>query len=218
MFRLYVDTASRDAAEPLLATGVFHGLTTNPTLIKRQGLRSPDLAAIYGWATAAGAREVFLQAWGDDVETMTRCAEQLQGIGPRAVIKVPANVVGTTVAAGLAAQQRPVLLTAVYNAGQALLAAAAGASYVAPYLGRMHDAGRNGTTEVLTMHRALTAIGSDTRVLVASLRDVDTVLALAEQGVSCFALSPELARQLFDEPLTDKAVEVFAAAARQAAW
>ncbi|MPZ73705.1 MAG: transaldolase [Nitriliruptorales bacterium] len=217
MLRLYVDTASRAAAEPLLATGVFHGLTTNPTLIEREGLESSHVADIYGWATASGAEEVFLQAWGDDADAMQRCAEQLQSIGPKVVVKVPVTPAGTAVAARLSVRGQPVLLTAVYNAAQALLAGATGAAYVAPYLGRMHDAGRDGTAEVLRMHRALAASGSRTRVLVASIRDLDTVVALAEQGVSCFALSPEVARGLFDEPLTHQAVEVFDKAARRAA-
>jgi len=79
----------------------------------------------------------------------------------------------------------------------------------------MQDAGRDGTGAVVAMQRALSDIGSTTRVLVASIRDVDTALALAQQGVSCFALAPHVARGLFEEPLTDQAVEVFEAAARQ---
>lgn len=217
MLRLYMDTASREAAEPLLATGVFHGITTNPTLLEREGLREPHLTDFYGWATAAGAREVFLQAWGEDADEMMRSADALAGIGERVVVKVPVTAAGMTVAARLTDQGRPVLVTAVYNAAQGLLAGAAGASYVAPYLGRMQDAGRDGTGEVVAMHRALAATASPTKVLVASLRDVDTVVRLAEHGVTCFALGTKVAQQLFEEPLTDKAVEVFEAAARQAA-
>ncbi len=217
MLRLYIDTASRQAAEPLLATGVFHGMTTNPTLLEREGLRHADLAELYGWATAAGAREVFLQAWGADAGEMMRSAEALAGIGEHVVVKVPVTAAGMAVAARLTGQGRPVLVTAVYNAAQGLVAGAAGARYVAPYLGRMHDAGRDGTAEVVAMHRALGATDSPTRVLVASLRDVDTVVRLAGHGVACFALGAQVARQLFEEPLTDKAVEVFETAARQAA-
>ncbi len=113
MLRLCIDSASREAAEPLLATGVFHGLTTNPTLLGREALGPTDLAELYAWATAAGAREVFFQAWGEGVAEIMRCAEILQDIGPDVVIKVPASVPGTSVAARIAAQGRPVLLTAV---------------------------------------------------------------------------------------------------------
>jgi transaldolase len=88
---------------------------------------------------------------------------------------------------------------------------------VAPYLGRMDDAERNGLEEVLTMHRTLAAVHSATEVLVASVRNVETVVALAQQGVACFALQPEVAQQLFREPLTAAAVETFEADARQVA-
>lgn len=215
MLRLYVDTASREAAEPLLATGAFHGLTTNPTLLQRQGLRTADLADVYGWATAAGAQEVFLQAWGAEPDDLLRSADRLQEVGPRVVVKVPATLAGTSAATRLVAGGHPVLLTAVYNPAQAVLAAAAGVRYVAPYLGRMDDAGRDGAGAVLAMQQTLTATAADTRVLVASVRDLDTVVSLAQHGVSCFALAPDVAQQLFSDPLTTTAVEVFETAARQ---
>ena len=63
--RLYLDTADRGAAESLLATGLFAGVTTNPTILRRASKGVGDLREIYRWATAAGAREVFLQAWGE---------------------------------------------------------------------------------------------------------------------------------------------------------
>lgn len=216
MLRLYIDTADRDAAEPLLATGLFSGLTTNPTLLHRESLRFADLPRLYGWATAAGAREVFLQAWGTGVDDLLRSAQRLQDIGPDVVVKVPATTQGVTAATRLVADGHPVLMTAVYNAAQGLVAAAAGVLYVAPYLGRMSDAGMDGTSEVLAMHRAITAVGSGTRVLVASVRDLGTVMTLAQQGVSCFALAPAVAEQLFHDPLTAEAVEVFEADAQHA--
>lgn len=217
MLRLYVDSASREAAEPLLATGLFHGLTTNPTLLRREGLRLADLEELYSWATAAGAREVFFQAWGAEVDELVAAAGALQDIGPRVVTKLPASKAGASAAAQLVSRGHTVLLTAVYSAAQGLLAAAAGAQYVAPYLGRMDDAERNGFEEVLTMHRTLAAAHRATEVLVASVRDVETVVALAQQGVACFALQPEVAEQLFQEPLTAAAVEVFEADARRVA-
>lgn len=217
MLRLHIDSATREDAEPLLATGLFHGLTTNPTLLRRASLREGDLPAVYGWATAAGAQEVFLQAWGDDVDTIVSCGERLAAIGPAVVVKVPVSRSGATAAARLAALGHRVLVTAVYNAAQAVLAAAARAHSVAPYLGRMDDAGRDGIQEILAMQRALAAVGSTTRVLVASIRDLAAVVTLAQAGVADFALSPAVARTFFDEPLTTAAVEVFEAAARELA-
>lgn len=214
MLRLYVDTAERTAAEPLLATGLFRGITTNPTLLERQSLRLPDLAALYAWAVAAGADEVFFQSWGDTKDEILGNARRLQDVGQRVVVKLPMTQPGAAAARVLADDGHAVLLTAVYAAPQALVAAAAGAHYVAPYLGRMGDAGRDATGEVVAMHRALAAVGAPTKVLVASVRDRGAVVELAQAGISCFALSPAVAASLFDEPLTDQAVEVFEKAAR----
>lgn len=214
MLRLYVDTADRGAAEPLLASGLFHGLTTNPTLLQRESLRLPDLADLHGWATAAGAREVFFQSWGEDAAEIVRNARRLQEIGAEVVVKVAATRAGVPAARALVDDGNRVLLTAAYTASQGLVAAAVGAHYVAPYLGRMGDAGRDGLAEVLAMHRAITATGGPTKVLVASIRDLDVVVDLAQAGVSCFALSPAVAGALLEEPLTEAAVEVFESAAR----
>jgi transaldolase len=70
--RLYLDTADRAAAESLLATGLFAGVTTNPTILQRAGVGVADIPDIYRWATAAGAREVFFQAWGEDTATLVQ--------------------------------------------------------------------------------------------------------------------------------------------------
>ena len=217
MLGLYVDSADREAAEPLLGTGLFRGMTTNPTLLQRASLRSADLPQLYRWATAAGAGEVFFQAWGDDADELVTCAHKLQDIGPAVVIKVPATQEGATAAARLVADGHRVLLTAVYRAAQGLVAAAAGAHYVAPYLGRMSDAGMDGPAEVARMHRAISAVGATTEVMVASLRDLETVVRMTERGISCYALAPAICQQFFAEPLTDQAVAVFEAAAREVA-
>jgi transaldolase len=214
MFRLYVDSADRGAAEPLLATGIFHGLATNPVLWERADVATTELPDLYAWATSAGAQEVFLQAWGPDERMLAARAEELLSIGPAVVVKVPATLAGTSVAARLVREGHPVLLTAVYNPAQALLAAAAGVSYVAPYFGRMDEAGRDAFAEVGSMQRALDAVGSDTLILAASLRRVADVVRLAELGVRCFALAPPVAHGLFDEPLTATATSDFERAAQ----
>jgi transaldolase len=214
MLHLYVDSADRSSAQPLLATGIFRGLATNPVLWERADVATSELPALYEWATSAGAQEVFLQAWGPDEPTLSARAEELLAIGPAVVVKVPATLAGTSVAARLAREGHPVLLTAVYNPAQALLAAAAGVTYVAPYFGRMDEAGRDAFADVGSMQRALDAVGSHTRILAASLRRVSDVVRLAELGVRCFALAPPVAHGLFDEPLTATATADFERAAQ----
>jgi TalC/MipB family fructose-6-phosphate aldolase len=208
MIKLYLDTADRTAAEPLLATGLFAGLTTNPTILRRAGLTVDAIPEIYKWATAAGAPEVFFQAWGDD---LVGKGHQLRDLGQEVVVKVVASLPGATACAALAVEGIPTLLTAVYAPGQAMIAAAAGATYLAPYLGRMTDSGRDGHGDVLAMQRLLA--GTRTKILLASIRDVPSMVALAGEGVECFTFSPAIAHEFFADELTARAVLDFEEAA-----
>ena len=206
---LYVDTADRTAAESLLATGLFAGVTTNPTILRRAGAGVADIPDIYHWATAAGAREVFFQAWGEDTATLVQRGRDLRALGDEVVVKLVASRAGTAACATLSGDGVPTLLTAVYDPGQAIVAAAAGATYIAPYLRRLTAAGRDGSGDVLAMHELLTATGSTTRVLLASIPDVPSMVALARHGVSCFTMAPAVAEDFFADELTAEADRTF---------
>lgn len=212
--RLYLDTADRAAAEDLLSTGLFTGLTTNPTVLQRSGLGVGDAPDIYEWAVAAGAKEVFFQAWGEDAATLVERGEELRSLGDEVVVKVVASRAGSAACAHLSARGVPTLLTAVYAPGQAIVAAAAGATYIAPYLGRLNDAGRDGIAEVTAMNEVLRATGSTTKILLASIRDVQSIVTLARRGVDCFTMGPEVAEGFFAERLTAAAVQDFEDAVR----
>jgi TalC/MipB family fructose-6-phosphate aldolase len=207
--RLYLDTADRAAAESLLATGLFTGVTTNPTILQRAGVGVADIPDIYRWATAAGAREVFFQAWGQDTATLEQRGRELRALGDEVVVKLVASRAGTAACARLSAAGVPTLLTAVYDPGQAIAAAAAGATYIAPYLRRLTAAGRDGSGDVLAMHELLTATGSTTKVLLASIPDVPSMVALARHGVDCFTMAPAVAEDFFTDELTAEADRTF---------
>ena len=206
---LYLDTADQTAAEPLLATGLFTGVTTNPTILQRASLGVADIPEIYRWATGSGAREVFFQAWGTDTATLVERGQRLRDIGPDVVVKLAASRAGSAACAELAARGIPTLLTAVYTPSQAIVAAAARATYIAPYLGKLQDAGRNAMGDVTAMHELLVATGSQTKVLLASIRDVAAIVAFAREGVSNFTVGPTIAVQLFKDELTADAVRIF---------
>lgn len=208
---LYVDSADADAVPPLLATGLFAGITTNPTILARSELGQDDLPDVYEWATAAGARTVFMQALGTDRDQLLDSGRGLRSIGDRVAVKVPATRAGASAARALADEGTSVLLTAVYHAAQALLAEAAGSHFIAPYVGRMTDNGRDGIAEAVRM-RTILADGS-TRVLAASLRSIDDIAALSAGGVQDFAIPVLLCEELLADPLT-----VEAAANFEAAW
>lgn len=213
--KLYLDTADRTAAESLLATGLFTGVTTNPTILQRASKGVADLGDIYHWAIAAGAREVFFQAWGTEAATLIERGQWLRDLGQEVVVKFVATREGATACAALAREGVATLLTAIYDPGQVIVAAAAGATYIAPYLGRLNDAGRQGIAEVIAMHEVLVATGSSTKVLLASIRSVPDMVAVARRGVDCFTMAPAVAEQFFTDPTTAEAARTFEDAVRE---
>jgi transaldolase len=147
---------------------------------------------------------VFFQAWGPDLVAKGR---ELRSLGAEVVVKVVASIEGSAACAALSAEGTPTLLTAVYAPGQAMIAAAAGATYIAPYLGRMTDSGRDGMGDVIAMQEILA--GTGTRILLASIRDVPSMVASARRGVECFTFSPAVAHEFFADELTAEAVRTF---------
>ncbi len=204
---LFLDSADRAELEPLLATGLFGGVTTNPLLLARAGLTPSDVPALHDWLVAAGARTVFAQTLGTHVDEIVADGRRLRGLGDRVVVKIPATRAGLAATRRLADEGVPLLVTAVHHAAQALLAAAAGARYVAPYLGRMTAAGRDGPAHVIAMQQILT--GTETEVLAASVKSVDDLAQLAAGGVPMFTVGAGLAAAMLDEQLTDSAAAEF---------
>jgi transaldolase len=209
MLDLYIDSAERAEVVPLLETGAFKGITTNPTILDRAGLSGADLPELYRWSVEAGAQEVFVQAWGATPEEIEASGHALMDLGERTVIKVAGTAAGIRAGARLARSGVPVLLTVIYAVHQAVTAAAIGAKYLAPYIGKMADDGRPAREETATMHRLLRATASPTRVLAASLRSTADLVYLVEQGIDAFTLGVPVANKLFDDPSTAAASATF---------
>ena len=207
---LYIDSADRSAIEPLWASGVFAGVTTNPTILDRAGLGQADVPALYRWLTALGVAQIYVQVLGRTRQEILRSAEELRALGP-VTVKVPATAEGLAAGRTLAEGGAEVLLTAVYHPVQALMARDCGLQGVAPYVGRMTDAGRPGVEAVIAMQQAIGTV--PTRILAASLRSADDVARLAAAGVPDFTLGAPLAQAILADELTAAAVEEFEQAA-----
>ena len=179
------------------------------TILDRAGLGQRDVPDLYAWLTDLGGGNVYLQVVGRTRDEMLRCAETLRALGP-VVVKVPATPDGLSAAGALVREGAQVLRTAVYHPGQALMARDCGIQGVAPYVGRMTDAGRDGVASVIAMQQAIGA--EPTRILAASLRTADDVSRLAAAGVPDFTLGGPLAQAVLDDDLTRAAVEEFEAA------
>ncbi|EDX86609.1 Transaldolase superfamily [Synechococcus sp. PCC 7335] len=216
--RLYLDTADTAAWERWLPTGMFYGVTCNPLLLERAGVdcTPSTLKSLAQRAFDLGMQEVHLQAWGESTATLLNIGNLLSSFDQRIVVKLPATREGTIAAKLLVRSGIPVTLTAVYSIRQVLIAAAIGASYVAPYLGRIDDSGRDGFAEVATMQQVLKGVKSTTRVLTASIRNIEDIPELAEHGLDTFTFSDAIAQAFFDVPETIEATAEFERAANSA--
>ncbi len=148
--RFFLDSAAVSDWTKWLPSGLFYGVTTNPVLLQAAGVRcdSFDLEALAREAFALGAQEVQLQSLGRTAEAYVANGRALAFIDKRVVVKIPTNAAGIVAAKMLIAENRRVTLTAVYTPAQALLASVIGASYSAPYLGRITDAKRDGFGDI----------------------------------------------------------------------
>ncbi len=200
-YRLYADTADERAVATLLQASLITGVTTNPTILARASLGAGDIPRLHERWHTAGATEIFFQAWGSDVDALLARGRALAALGPDVVVKVPATVDGFRAARALIDEAIPVLVTAVYSPAQAIAAASIGARYIAPYLGRLSDAGRDGVEEIGHMNGLLAS--TPTAVLAASLRSPAAIVALADVGVRHFTAAPSVIWDCLFDPVSE---------------
>ena len=203
--RLFLDSADPQAWSQWLPSGLFHGITTNPTLLKQAGqpCHLDHLRQLSQRAMELGCRELHLQAWGGDAASYLACGRQLAALAPGQIaVKLPVTREGAAAARSLIAEDVPVTFTACYEVPQVLIAAALGAAYIAPYLGRIGDQGRDGQAELVSMQRSLSGLGSSVRLLVASLRQAAELGRLAAAGLDTFTISPAIAAGVFANEAT----------------
>jgi transaldolase len=215
--RLYLDCADHKEWEKWAETGIFYGFTTNPTILKRDGIECtiPSMRKLTRHAFDLGMEELQLQAWGSTMPELYSCGLDLIELDSRVVVKIPMTMEGIKAARRLIDDGVSVTMTAVHSVHQAATGMALGAAYIAPYLGRMNDAGKNGYDDILKMQtivamsETLDETSSQTRLLVASIRSAEDISILAAGGCDTFTVSPLVANQLVSDPMTLEAAELF---------
>lgn len=215
-FHLYLDSADLAELRACLPHPVVHGVTTNPTLLRRAGVPRAALPALLHECLALGARQVQAQVQAADAVGMLEDAQSLlaQFAPGQLVIKIPATREGLRAGAQLAAAGHAVTYTAVYAPEQAHFAALLGAAYAAPYLGRLDDSGVDGLALIARMQALVAQTGGPMRLLVASVRTREAYLSLLALGVGAITIPPRLFPQLLDHDATHEAERGFLADAR----
>lgn len=201
-FHLYLDSADLADLRTCLPHPAVHGVTTNPTLLRRAGITRDTLPGLLATCLQLGAQQVQAQVHAADTDGMLADARQLvRQFNPgQLVVKIPATRDGLRAGAALSAEGTPVTYTAVYAPEQAHFAGQLGAAYAAPYLGRLEDSGVDGLALIGQMQGLLA--GTSTRLLVASIRSRAAYLALLGLGVGAITIPPKLFTELFDHSAT----------------
>ncbi len=208
--KLFIDTANLEAIREGMASYPLIGVTTNPTLLSREGGDPVEtLKAIR--AIIGEDRQLHVQVTETEADKMIEEAKAIVALlGKNTYIKVPVGEVGLQVTAALAELGIGVTETAIFTAGQAMLAAKAGASFVAPYVNRLDNILADGVGVVRDIADIFAVHGIDTEVLAASFKSPEQVIRVALAGGHTSTLPPDVLKGLLTHPLTDVAVDSFA--------
>lgn len=209
--KLYADSADVDTVIGLLKDRIITGVTTNPTILHDCGHGAGSIPRLYERFSDAGAEEIFFQATGATRAELRANAALISRLGAGVVVKVPATAIGFRVAAECVSEGTPVLMTAVYSVAQAIASAAVGARYIAPYFGRLTDAGVDALAEITRMNHVLGGTGTD--VLVASVRTPGAASELAAAGIRHLTARPAVLEAMLVDPTSDEAAMEFEAVA-----
>ncbi len=207
--KFFIDTADLNEIRDLAATGLLDGVTTNPTLVAKAGANFLDLVADI---CSVVSGPVSAEVASTDYETMVAEGRRLAQIGPNVAVKVPLTPAGLKACRTLTDAGTMVNVTLCFSAGQALLAAKAGATFVSPFVGRLDDLSQDGMTliaDIVEIYRQYPMIA--TEVLVASIRHPMHLVRAARMGAGVATMPPAVIRQLFKHPLTDRGLEIFVA-------
>jgi transaldolase len=207
--KFFIDTANLEAIKEIKAMGMCDGVTTNPSLMAKEGNTDTDsvLKEICDVVQGPVSGEVTAL----DAAGMVTEGKRLAALSEHIVVKVPTTYEGLKATAALAAEGIPVNATLVFSASQALLVAKAGAAYVSPFVGRLDDVSEDGMQLISDIVDIYENYGYETEVIVASVRHPLHVVDSALLGADIATIPPEVIKKLVAHPLTDKGLAAFMA-------
>ncbi len=207
--KFFIDTANLEAIKEIKAMGMCDGVTTNPSLMAKEG--NTDTDSVLKEICEVVQGPVSGEVTALDAEGMIAEGKRLAAISEHIVVKVPTTYEGLKATAALAAEGIPVNATLVFSASQALLVAKAGAAYVSPFVGRLDDISEDGMQLISDIVDIYENFGYETEVIVASVRHPLHVVDSALLGADIATIPPEVIKKLVAHPLTDKGLAGFMA-------
>jgi transaldolase len=210
--KFFIDTANLSEIKEAHALGVLDGVTTNPSLMAKEGISGKDnIFRHYKAICDIVDGDVSAEVIATDFEGIVNEGEELVTIDPKIVVKVPMLKDGVKAIKYFKSKGIRTNCTLVFSAGQALLAAKAGATYVSPFLGRLDDISYDGMELISQIVHIYANYGFETEVLAASIRGPLHIIKCAEAGADVATCPLSAITALLKHPLTDSGLEKFLA-------
>jgi len=205
--RIFLDTANIEHIRHGVRLGVVTGVTTNPSLVSREG--KVDYRKLVEEICAIVPGPVSTEVLGEDVKTMVAEAREIAKWADNVVVKIPASPEGVEATAVLAKENVKVNLTLCFTLNHAILAAEAGARFISPFVGRLDDIGEDGMMVVADIVEYLDYYQLPAQVIAASIRHPQHCLTAAKIGAHIATVPYEVLLQMMRHPLTDIGIQRF---------
>lgn len=214
--KFFIDTANLAQIKEANELGVLDGVTTNPSLMAKEGIRGESnvLKHYVDICNIVKGGDVSAEVISTDLEGMIREGEALAALHPQIVVKIPMIKDGVKALKYFSSKGIKTNCTLVFSAGQALLAAKAGATYVSPFIGRLDDVSYDGVQLIEQIVHIYRTYGYSTQVLAASIRHSMHIIRCAEAGADVATCPLSAITDLLKHPLTDIGLAKFLADAK----
>lgn len=206
--RFFIDTANVDDIRKANDMGVICGVTTNPSLIAKEGRVFEEVIAEIA-SIVDGPISGEVKATTTDAEGMIREGREIAKIHPNMVVKIPMTAEGLKAVKVLSAEGVKTNVTLIFTANQALLAARAGATYVSPFLGRLDDISVRGVDLINEISEIFDVAGIETEIIAASIRNPMHITDCALAGADIATVPYKVLEQMTHHPLTDAGIRKF---------
>ena len=208
--KFFIDTANVDEIRKANDMGVICGVTTNPSLIAKEGR---DFNEVIKEITSIvdGPISGEVKATTQDADGMIKEGREIAAIHPNMIVKIPMTAEGLKATKVLSSEGIKTNVTLIFSSNQALLAARAGATYVSPFLGRLDDINVRGTDLIAEIAEIFAVAGIDTEIIAASVRNPIHVTDCALAGADIATVPYKVIEQMTKHPLTDQGIEKFVA-------
>lgn len=210
--RLFIDTANLDEIKEAASWGVVSGVTTNPSLIAKEGR---DLKEVITEITSLVDGPISAEVNEGKAEDMIAQALELAKIHKNIVIKLPMTMEGIKACKALTDKGIKTNVTLIFSVHQALIACEAGATYISPFMGRMDDIGLDSTKLIEDISQLILNYRYDTQIIAASIRNVSHIETAALAGADIATIPFKVMVKMVEHPLTTAGLKIFADASKK---